>query len=192
MSDIIESLLKMLVERSLKVEKDELFLLSSGLKSKFYIDCKLTTLHGDGAFLTGIVFSNVIRSLDEEVQAVGGLEFGAAPIAVSTAIMCTNRFMPVSAFSIRKTPKNRGLRSPIDGPVLPGDRVVVVEDVVTTGESTLKAIEVSRNYGLDVLGVIVLVDRQENNGLARIKELVPKTKAIFSLSELNGYYTTHK
>ncbi|NCC95128.1 MAG: orotate phosphoribosyltransferase, partial [Opitutae bacterium] len=140
-----------------------------------------TTLHPLGMYLAGHLVFEAVADLG--LDAVGGMTFGADPIAVATAFASQLRQQPVKAFSIRKTRKDHGIVRWIEGDLKPGDRVAVIEDVVTTGGSTLQAIERAREEGLRVERVVVLVDRQEG-GMEAIRREVPDTVAITTRDEL--------
>jgi orotate phosphoribosyltransferase len=162
------------------------FRLASGKQSCFYIDCKATTMRGDAADLVGPV---VADRLPPEVSAVGGLTMGADPIALATAAYCTRNGRPLSAFSVRKEAKKHGMRKWIEGCGEPGVKVAVLDDVITTGGSTIDAIRKCRQEGLEVVAVIALVDRQEDGGLEAVRREagpgIPVT-AIFTLDEFRS------
>jgi orotate phosphoribosyltransferase len=136
--------------------------LSSGRTSNFYIDCKQVSLDAEGAALIGELFHAVIEEVAPDAVAVGGLTLGADPLATATSVVSFQRGRPRAAFIVRKEPKGHGTGQWIESPRLaPGARVVIVEDVVTTGAATLKAIERTRQHGLRVVHAIGLVDRLE-------------------------------
>jgi orotate phosphoribosyltransferase len=136
--------------------------LSSGLKSNFYIDCKQVSLDAEGATLIGELFHMMIEEVAPKAIAVGGLTLGADPLATATSMISFKAGRPRSAFIVRKEPKGHGTGQWIESTNLPaGSPVVILEDVVTTGASTLRAIERSRLAGLTVLHAIGLVDRLE-------------------------------
>ena len=143
------------------------FTLSSGAKSSVYVDCKLTTYHAKGAWLVGNVMYQLIRQQQEalgvKVDGVGGLTMGADPIALAIGMASykANESAPLSVFSVRKTPKAYGQTKLIEGNFRKGDSVVVLDDVVTRGESTLKAIDAVLQEGGKVAFIAVLVDREE-------------------------------
>jgi len=136
--------------------------LSSGRESDFYIDCKQTTLDAEGAVLTGRLFCAMLER-GERPEAVGGITLGADPIVTAVSLTSALRGWPVPAFIIRKEPKKHGTAQWIEGTrnLAPGMRVAILEDVVTTGASTLRAIERAIESGLVVARVLCLVDRNE-------------------------------
>jgi orotate phosphoribosyltransferase len=149
--------------------------------SRFYVNCKPTTLSARGMFLTGHLMFEAIR--DSGASAVGGLTFGADPIAMATAFASELKGQPMNAFSIRKTQKDHGIVKWVEGDIQPGEKVVVIDDVATTGGSTVKAVERARLEGLDVVRSVILVDRQEG-GLDNIRAHVPDAAAIITRDEL--------
>jgi orotate phosphoribosyltransferase len=136
--------------------------LSSGLKSNFYIDCKQVSLDAEGASLIGELFHMVIDEVAPAAVAVGGLTLGADPLATATSIASFAAGRSRAAFIVRKEPKGHGTNQWVESTKLPeGAKVVILEDVVTTGASTIRAIERSRAAGLDVVCAVGLVDRLE-------------------------------
>jgi orotate phosphoribosyltransferase len=149
--------------------------LSSGRTSNFYIDCKQVSLDAEGATLIGELFHALIDEVAPQAVAVGGLTLGADPLATATSVISFQRGRPRAAFLVRKEPKGHGTNQWIESTKLPaGADVVIVEDVVTTGAATLKAIERARLAGLHVVHAIGLVDRLEGGREAVIRE-VPLT-----------------
>jgi len=146
--------------------------LSSGRTSNFYIDCKRVSLDAEGACLIGELFHQVIEQVAPDAVAVGGLTLGADPLATATSLVSFQRGRPRAAFIVRKEPKGHGTNQWLETTKLaPGARVVVLEDVVTTGASTLRAIERVRLAGLEVAHAIGLVDRLEGGREAVAREL---------------------
>jgi orotate phosphoribosyltransferase len=146
--------------------------LSSGRTSNFYIDCKQVSLDAEGAALIGELFHAVIDEVAPEAVAVGGLTLGADPLATATSLVSFQRGRPRAAFIVRKEPKGHGTGQWIESPRLPdGAAVVIVEDVVTTGAATLKAIDRARQHGLRVVHAVGLVDRLEGGRDAVIREV---------------------
>jgi orotate phosphoribosyltransferase len=152
------ALVQLLAERSAKQGQ---FILASGKRSNFYIDARLTTMSSEGLSIIGPLGLSTIRELDWGADAVGGLTLGADPIsyAISYASAASDR--PLRAFTVRKEAKTHGTGKLIEGPLRSGDRVVVIEDVITTGDSALRAIEAVRNAKASVSGLMALVDREE-------------------------------
>src|ERR1043165_3633853 len=145
--------------------------LSSGLKSNFYIDCKQVSLDAEGAYLIGELFHAVIEEVAPKAVAVGGLTLGADPLATATSIYSFQAGKPRSAFIVRKEPKGHGTGQWIESTKLPeGAPVVILEDVVTTGAASLKAIERARAAGFNVLHAVAIVDRLEGGREAVEKE----------------------
>ncbi len=174
-------LIRLLCEKSFKYSKEPAFKLVSGRMSRFYVNCKPTILSPRGMFLTGHLVFDAIKDLD--IKGVGGLTFGADPIAVATAFASELQGQPINAFSIRKTQKDHGIVKWVEGDIKPGEKVVVIDDVATTGGSTIKAIERARSEDLEVVRAVVLVDRQEG-GLENIKQHVPDASAVITRDEL--------
>ena len=141
------------------------FTLVSGKKASFYLDCKQVTLDPTGSRL---VAEGILDMLDEGTMpaAVGGMSIGADPITSAVVTMSAVRDTPVRGFMVRKESKGHGTNQYIEGPVKPGDEVVVVEDVVTTGGSSLTAIERIEAFGMKVIGVITIIDRMEGGAAA--------------------------
>jgi orotate phosphoribosyltransferase len=174
-------LIRLLCEKSFKYSEAPTFKLVSGTMSHFYVNCKPTTLSARGMYLVGQLMFATIK--DANLDGVGGLTFGADPIAVATAFASELGGKPIDAFSIRKTQKDHGIVKWIEGDLAPGRRVAVIDDVATTGGSTIKAIERARSEGLEVVKAVVLVDRQEG-GLENIAEHVPDVSALVTRDEL--------
>jgi orotate phosphoribosyltransferase len=155
-------LLELLRERSLKLGR---FTLTSGQTSHYYFDSKLTTLHPEGAYLTARLLLEEIRARKVEAQAIGGLTLGADPVVSAVAAVSwaeRGRYAPLAAFIVRKEPKKHGTQRYIEGfEAQPGTRVIIVDDVCTTGGSTLKAIAGAEEAGLVVAAVFCVVDREQ-------------------------------
>jgi len=146
--------LRLLATRSFRLGE---FKLSSGGTSDYYIDCRTTTLDARGSQLTGQVFLEEIRARGWRPQAIGGLTMGADPIVVAVAV--TSGML--HGFLVRKAEKQHGTGQRIEGFRAKGARVVIVDDVCTTGASTVQAIDAAREFGFEVVGVMCLVEREE-------------------------------
>jgi len=178
-----QELIALLCQKSFKYSPEPVFKLVSGRVSRFYVNCKPTIMHPRGMYLVGHLMFEAICDLRPD--GVGGLTFGADPIAMATAFASELQGDPINAFSIRKTRKDHGIARWIEGDLSAGDRVVVIDDVATTGGSTIKAIERAREEGLEVVRAVVLVDRQEG-GLDNIRRHVSDVRAIITRDELMG------
>ena len=137
------------------------FTLASGRRSTLYVDARLTTMSPDGLALIGPTALDAIARAGWDVDAVGGLTLGADPVSYAIAYASALAGRPVRAFTVRKEAKQHGTGRLIEGPFRSGDRVVVVEDVITTGGSALRAVEAIRAAGGTVVGVLAVVDREE-------------------------------
>lgn len=165
------------------------FTLASGAKSKYYVDCRLTTVDAKGAWLVGQCMHALIRRVSRELNVnpvgLGGLTMGADPIALSTSMFSyqAKDNPPLNTFMVRKAPKSHGQTKLIEGNFKAGDTVVVIDDVVTKGESTITALNAVVNEGGKVAFVAVLVDRQQG-GRQKIEEMGYKVFPIFTKDEL--------
>ena len=168
----------LLRERALR--EGEEFVLASGKKSRVYVDGKQVTLDGEGLFL---VASLLLREMEGQgITAIGGLTLGADPIASGVALLSHLSGRPVRAFLVRKEPKKHGTQKMIEGVLVPSDRVVLVDDVITTAGSVLKAVEQVRAVGATIAFVSAIVDREE---AAAAKALEPLGyRPLFRLSDL--------
>src|SRR4051812_4432760 len=153
-----DRLLTLLAERSARRGH---FTLASGRQSTLYIDARLTTMSPDGLALIGPLGLAALRASGWSVDAIGGLTLGADPVTYAIAYASAMAGTPIRAFTVRKEPKAYGAGRQIEGPFREGDRVAVIEDVITTGGSALRAVEAVRAAGGVVVGVLALVDREE-------------------------------
>jgi orotate phosphoribosyltransferase len=142
------------------------FKLSSGGTSDYYIDCRTTTLDSKGSKLTGEVFLEEIQKRGWKPQAIGGLTMGADPIVVAVAVVSGE----LNGFLVRKAEKQHGTGQRIEGYREKGARVVIVDDVCTTGASTVQAIEAAREFGFEIAGAMCLVEREEANGRVNVEK----------------------
>lgn len=176
-----QELLEIICRKSFKYSPEPVFKLVSGKMSSFYINCKPTTLSSRGMFLAGHLVYESIKDLN--VSGIGGLTFGADPISIATAFVSGLKGSPINAFSIRKFQKDHGIVKWIEGDTGSGERVVIIDDVVTTGGSTIKAVERAQSEGLHVVKVVILVDRQEG-GLENIRNYIKDVSVIITRDEL--------
>jgi orotate phosphoribosyltransferase len=158
------------------------FVLSSGQKSDYYIDARRTTLDPEGARRIGRILHRRIRELGLEPDAIGGLTMGADPIAFAVAAESLGSGAPIQAIVVRKAAKGHGTKRRIEGNFRPGDRVVVVEDVGSTGASALSAIRAVREAGGEVVHVFVLVDRMMG-AMEAIEAEDVTVEAVFRIDE---------
>ena len=165
------------------------FLLSSGARSSYYIDCRLTTLNPRGAWMVGNLMYEMIQTeavrRGSKLDAVGGLTLGADPISLAVGMVSylESPDSPLNVFTVRKAPKAHGQTKLIEGGFQPGHHVVVVDDVITRGDSTLRAIDAVQAEGGKVEFVAVLVDRQEG-GRQKIEEKGFNVVSLFNKSDL--------
>jgi orotate phosphoribosyltransferase len=152
------TLVRLLAQRSVRRGR---FTLASGRESNHYVDARLTTMSPEGLAVIGPLALAAIREHQWVVDAVGGLTLGADPIAYATALASVTSPPLVRAFTVRKEAKQHGTGRLIEGPMREGDRVVVIEDVITTGGSALRAAEAVQRAGAVISGILALVDREE-------------------------------
>lgn len=159
--------------------------LSSGKKSNFYIDCRQVTLHHEGGFLVGSLIYDMLLTGGRKVEAVGGMTLGADPIVSSVSVIAHLKGSPLNGFLIRKEAKGHGTASRIEGTknLSPGMAVAILEDVVTTGGSTLKSIDAALSFGLEVARVIAIVDRNEG-GKEALKNAGYELESLFLKEEI--------
>lgn len=149
---------RLLLERS--VQRGD-FVLASGKRSSYYIDCRLATMSAEGLALIGRMGLDAIRAAGWRPDSVGGLTMGADPVAYAIAAASYRTDAPVDAFSVRKESKDHGTGRLIEGNFRPGQSVVVIEDVITSGGSARRALSAIEGAGGKVLGVLAVVDREE-------------------------------
>jgi orotate phosphoribosyltransferase len=171
---------RLLMERSIRRGD---FVLASGARSSYYIDARLTTMSAEGLHLIGRLGLAALRQAGWEARAVGGLTMGADPVAYAIAVASLSTPPIVQAFSVRKEAKTHGTGRRIEGNFTPGDPVVVVEDVLTSGGSARQAIDAIQAEGGRVLGVLVVVDREEG-GRAVLERLGVQVVSLTRAGEL--------
>ena len=182
-----ERLIELIIQRAFKYSKDPVFKLVSGRMSNYYFNCKAVTLHPEGMYIIGNLIFDLIEDMD--VKGVGGLTLGADPIAYAVAYTSFLKKKPIEAFVVRKTAKSHGTMQWIEGNLNKGDRVVIVDDVITTGKSTIEAINRSKEEGLHIAKVIALIDRQEG-GSEAVEASGYKLDAIITREEVMKLYRT--
>jgi orotate phosphoribosyltransferase len=181
-----------LATRAYRYDPVNLIPLSSGQLSKEYFDCKAALSWPDANTAAAEV---IFGMLDPRVEAVGGLTMGADPLAISVSNHSAHTDHPLRWFSVRKQPKAHGLKKMIEGAVPEATRVAIVDDVVTEGNSTRDAIDRAREAGYEVVQVIVLVDREQQGGMQRVKDaagLGVSVQAVFKKSELHAEWERHQ
>jgi len=176
-------LLALLLEHAYRHSQENAFQLTSGKKTADYIDCKKVSLDPEGAYLIGLEIFQRIKDLGAE--GVGGMTLGADPMATAVSLISFIQKKAIPAFIVRKAPKGHGSRQQIEGRLKAGAPVVVLEDVVTTGGSTLRTLEVLKEAGHPVLKVIALVDRLEG-GRTRIARAGAPFESLFTLNDFIG------
>jgi orotate phosphoribosyltransferase len=179
MSAARQELLRLLASKSFRLGE---FKLSSGATSDYYIDCRTTTLDARGAQLVGEVFLEEMRGQGWHADAIGGLTMGADPIVVAVAVVSGT----LHGFLVRKAEKQHGTGQRIEGFREKGARVVIVDDVCTTGASTVQAIEAAREFGFEVAGVMCLVEREDANGRPSVEKAAAPAKfvSIFTAADV--------
>src|SRR5256886_6360029 len=166
-----QELLRLLATKSFRLGD---FKLSSGGRSDYYIDCRTTTLDARGAQLTGQVFLEEIKHRGWNPEAIGGLTMGADPIVVAVAVTSGT----LNGFLVRKAEKQHGTGQRVEGFRGKGARVVIVDDVCTTGASTVQAIEAAREFGFEVVGVMCLVEREEAHGRTDVEKAAAPARCV--------------
>jgi orotate phosphoribosyltransferase len=178
-----QKLLSTLAHKSFRLGE---FKLSSGGTSDYYIDCRTTTLDAKGARLTGEVFVEEIRQRAWKPQAIGGLTMGADPIVVAASVVSGE----LHGFLVRKADKQHGTGQRIEGFREKGARVVIVDDVCTTGGSTIQAIDAAREFGFEVIGAMCLVEREEAGGRPNVEKAAAPAPfiSIFTANDVRKQY----
>jgi len=182
-------LIKLIFKRAFKYSEKPVFKLVSGRMSNYYFNCKAVTLHPEGMHLVGNLIFDMIEGLD--VKGIGGLTLGADPVAYAVSYTSYLKGKPVETFVVRKSAKLHGTMQWLEGDVKKGDKVVVVDDVVTTGKSTIEAINRAKEAGLEIAKVICLIDRQEG-GRENIEALGYKVEALVLRDEVMELYKKGK
>ncbi|HNS55737.1 MAG TPA: orotate phosphoribosyltransferase [Smithellaceae bacterium] len=176
-----ERLGEIILEKSFKYSDDPPFTLASGRQSNYYFNCKPTTLDPEGMNLIGAIVFDMVK--DSSITAAGGLTLGADPIANALAVISYQKGKPIKSFIVRKDVKDHGTKSAIEGSVKAGETVLIIDDVITTGGSTITAIEQARQAGLIVDRVITLIDREEG-GRENIQKHVENIQSVLTRTEI--------
>ena len=173
-------LARLLVEKSYR-EGD--FVLASGRRSDYYFDCRVTALHAEGSWLIGTLFNHMIREMD--IKGVGGMTMGADPLVAATTVISHEQGRPLHGLLVRKEAKGHGTGQFVEGlgNFSTGDRVAMLEDVVTTGGSLLKACDRITDAGLSIVAVCAILDREEG-GREKLREAGYDLLALFTRAEL--------
>ena len=188
MSPARQKLLTLLAQKSFRLGD---FKLSSGGTSDYYIDCRTTTLDAQGARLTGEVFLEEIQAQGWLPQAIGGLTMGADPIVVAATVAADHAGQQLNGFLVRKMEKQHGTGQRIEGFREKGASVVIVDDVCTTGASTIQGIQTAREFGFNVVGAICLVEREEAHGRPAVADVV-KPASFISIFTAKDVRAEHK
>jgi orotate phosphoribosyltransferase len=178
-------LIELVLEKAFKYSEEPIFKLVSGKTSAYYFNCKAITLHPEGMYLIGNLIYDLIKDL--HVKGIGGLTLGADPIAYAVSYTSYLKGNPIEAFVVRKTAKSHGTMAWIEGNVTKGDKVVIIDDVITTGKSTIEAINRSKEEGLNIVRVIAFIDRQEG-GREAIESSGYKLDALVTKDEIMEHY----
>jgi orotate phosphoribosyltransferase len=177
-----DTLKQLLIKKSVRKGN---FVLTSGKSSTFYVDARLTTMSPEGMIMIGELGLDRIKQQNWSPDSVGGLTLGADPVAFAISYASAGSSAPIRAFTVRKEAKKHGTGSLIEGPYEPGDKVVVVEDVITTGKSAIQAIDSIESMKGNILGVLAVVDR-EDGGREAIAARGYNVVSLVTISELLG------
>jgi orotate phosphoribosyltransferase len=178
--------LDLIYHQAFRYSREPSFKLTSGRMSRYYVDMKKVTLDPKGANLIGQLLFDRIKDLP--VQGIGGLTLGADPIVTAVAMVSYQRGKPIRAFIVRKEPKGHGSQQWIEGSLPDRAKVVVVDDVITTGGSTLKAVERVKSEGHEIVKILGIVDRKEG-GREAIRQAGYELDALYTLDDLSDLST---
>ncbi len=179
-------LIELIRKRSFRQTATPEITLASGKKSCFYFNLKQVTCYSEGQYLVGRLIYDKIVALSLSPDGIGGLTMGADPISFAVAHTFHLNSRRIEGFSIRKEPKGHGTGQQVEGHINAGDAVIITEDVVTTGGSTIKAIRAARDHGLQVLAVMALLDRCEENGRQNIEAEGVPVHTILTIKDFVG------
>lgn len=178
-------LIQLIIDKAFKYSEEPVFKLVSGRMSNYYFNCKTITLHPEGMHLVGSIIYDMVHDISP--AGIGGLTLGADPIANAVAYTSYLKGSPIEAFVIRKTAKAHGTMQWIEGNIKAGDRVIIVDDVITTGKSTIEAVGRAREANLEIVKVIAMIDRQEG-GRENIEALGLTVEAVVTREEVMEIY----
>ena len=178
-----QELVQLLAERSTKRGR---FTLASGQESDYYIDARLTTMSPEGLATIGPLALDRLRDTQWKIDAIGGLTLGADPVSYAISYASSFTSQPLRAFTVRKQAKSHGTQKLVEGPMQPGDKVVIIEDVITTGGSALQAVQAVREAGAVVVGVLGLVDR-EQGGRHALEQAQLQVLTLTTASEILAF-----
>jgi orotate phosphoribosyltransferase len=181
-----QKLIEFIKRRSFLRSDKPVFRLASGKMSSFYFDLRLTTLSPEGQHLIGNLLYEKIKELGLRPKGAGGLTMGADPVATALAYSSYLKGDPIEAFVIRKEPKAHGRGLQIEGDVKEGDDVVILDDVLTTGGSLIKAIDIAKEAGLNILAVVVVLDRCEQDGKENVEKLGYPVHSLLTVKDFEG------
>ncbi|MGC9975921.1 MAG: orotate phosphoribosyltransferase [Syntrophales bacterium] len=178
-------LAEIILERSFQYRDNPPFTLASGKTSNYYFNCKTTTMDPEGMYLIGNILFEML--VDAGITAAGGLTLGADPMANALSLISYQKGKPIKSFAVRKDVKDHGTKKGIEGNVVPGERVAILDDVITTGGSTITAIEITREAGLKVNRAIALIDREEG-GRENIRKYIDRVDSVLTRSDIMSLY----
>ncbi len=177
-------LIELIKKNAYEKAETPMFRLASGKLSAHYVNCKMVTYSAEGQVLIGKLLCNEIRKREIRAKGIGGLTLGADPIATAAAYASFTTEHPLEAFVIRKERKDHGTGRQIEGNIRKGDTVIIIDDVLTTGKSTIKAIEVAEEHGLIIQHVFALIDREEENGRANVEAKGYPVSSLLTIRDL--------
>ncbi len=177
-----KALLDLILKKSFKHAKEPIFKLQSGKMSNYYIDMKQTTLSPQGLALIGEAVFNLVK--DKDISAIGGLTLGADPIAVATSLHAFSQQKPLFPFVVRKEAKDHGTGKQIEAGFPFPAKVIILEDVLTSGASAMKALDACLKNQLEVKGVVTIIDRQEGGKEAIEKQYSLPVYSLFTKAQL--------
>ena len=178
-------LIELIIDKAFNYSEEPVYKLVSGRLSNYYFNCKAVTLSPEGIYVIGHLLYDMVKDL--KVDAVGGLTLGADPLSFATAYTSHLKEDPIEAFVVRKKAKEHGTMQWIEGNVKEGDRVVIVDDVITSGKSTIEAIIRARDAGLEIVKIIALIDRQEG-GKEAVKDIGYDVAPVVTRDEIMEVY----